>query len=65
MAAAKRTRDRVANKASADKQAVQFGMTMGLGGDGIITLAEGLVDVDVTFSVSKRSMELQQDGDGK
>ena len=30
-------------------------MTMGLGGGGNITLAEGLVDVDVTFNVPKRA----------
>ena len=55
VAAAKRTHDRAANKASADRQAAQFSMTMGLGGDGIITLAEGLVDVDVTFRATKRA----------
>ena len=54
-AVSKRTRDRVATKANADKQAVQFGIAMGLGGDGIITLAEGLVDVDVTFREAKRA----------
>ena len=54
-AAVKRTHDRAVKKARADRQAAQFSMTMGLGGGGNITLAEGLVDVDVTFNVPKRA----------
>ena len=52
--ATKRARDRVTAKAGADKQAVQFGIATGLEGSGIITLADGLEDVDVTFRKAKR-----------
>ena len=53
--AVKRTHDRAIKKARADRMAAQFSMTMGIGGEGNITLAEGLVDVDVTFNGHKRA----------
>ena len=53
--AVKRSHDRAVKKTRADREAAQFSMTMGVGGEGNITLAEGLVDVEVTFNGHKRA----------
>ena len=45
-AGAKRARDKAKAEADLDRQVARLSVLMGLEGDGIITLAEGLVDVD-------------------
>ena len=54
-AGAKRARDKAKAEADLDRQVARFSVLMGLEGDGIITLAEGLVDVDVNFKRSRRT----------
>ena len=54
-AGVKRARYRARAAADVERQAASFGILMGLEGDGIITLADGLVDVDVSFKRSKRA----------
>lgn len=54
-AGAKRSRARSKAKADVDRQAAQFGIAMGLEGNGIITLADGLEDVEITFRKPRRA----------
>ena len=53
-AGAKRARDKAKAEGDLDRQVARFSVLMGLEGDGIITLAEGLVDVDVNFKRARR-----------
>ena len=54
-AGAKRARDKAKAEGDLDRQVARFSVLMGLEGDGIITLAEGLVDVDVNFKRARRA----------
>ena len=54
-AGAKRARDKAKAEGDLDRQVARFSVLMGLEGDGIITLADGLVDVDVNFKRVRRT----------
>ena len=54
-AGAKRARDKAKAEADLDRQVARFSILMGLEGDGVITLAEGLVDVDVSLKRTRRT----------